>query len=101
MREPDSILTYRCADGHGSFEPYDNCPACGAQTTAVEERPLARLLSHTEVHVGPGETPFVLGIAETAGGAKTLCIVESDVNSDGVATVVLRRRRGLYYATPV
>jgi uncharacterized OB-fold protein len=58
------------------------------------------IVSRTVVRVGPTESPFVLGLARTAEGAQTLCIVEVGADVDPGTDVVITKRGGLYYASP-
>lgn len=94
MSEP--LRIYVCANRHSFFENHDACPACAKPLEASTADPHARLISHTTVRVNPTGEAFVLGVAEIAGGAKTLCIVEDGIDE----RVVLYERHRLYYARP-
>lgn len=89
-----AVTIHVCPDRHAFFVAHDACPRCDAPLAAAEAAPDARLVAHTTVHVGPHDEPFVLGVAEVAAGARTLCIVEGAVTE----RVVLSLRDGLYYA---
>jgi hypothetical protein len=62
--------------------------------------PEAELVSHTFVRVSPTGSSFALGLARTASGAQTLCIIEGGIGKDPGRKVVISKRDGLYYAAP-
>jgi uncharacterized OB-fold protein len=93
---PEPIRIYVCKNRHTSFENRDACATCATPLEAFSADPEAALISHTTVRVNPTGEPFVLGMAEIASGAKTLCVVEGEIGE----RVVLYRRDGLYYAGP-
>ncbi|MEJ2719957.1 MAG: hypothetical protein P8181_02285, partial [bacterium] len=83
--------------GHAFLYAHSECPVCGRVTSQMESSPLARLLALTTVRVTPTGVPFRLGLAETNEGAKTLCIVDGNVDGDDVTLYV---EEGLYHAGP-
>ena len=76
------IAIYVCENGHAFVVEHDTCPDCGASLARRSDAPSARLVTHTVVRVNPSGEPFRLGLAETASGARTLCIVDDDVSGD-------------------
>jgi uncharacterized OB-fold protein len=99
-RERDARLTiYRCDEGHAFFYSHRDCPVCGKATRETSSPPEAKLISHTVVRVSPTGQQSHLGLAETEGGAKTLCIIDEGVDADR-GDVIVYLKGGLYHARP-
>jgi len=94
------LKLHRCENSHSFFFPHRSCPLCGASLQPFEDSPDARILSRTVVRVSPTGSPFALGLARTASGAQTLCIIEEGCETDPDKNVVITKRGGLYYASP-
>jgi uncharacterized OB-fold protein len=88
----------RCPEGTLFLHAYDRCPSCGGALTRVRVRAEATLVSHTTVRVNPSGEAFGLGVALTAGGAATLCIVDGNVRGNGRDRVRLVLRDGRFHA---
>lgn len=93
------LTIHVCRDGHAFLHACSECPVCGRVASKTEICPRARLVALTTVRVTPSGGPFRLGLAETSGGAKTLCIVDNDVGGDD-GDVTLYVEGGLYHAKP-
>ena len=93
------LTIHRCREGHAFLYAHSKCPVCGRVTSRMESSPLARLVALTTVRVTPTGGPFRLGLAETGAGARTLCIVDENVDGDD-ADVTLYVEEGLYHARP-
>ena len=97
----NAITMFKCPDGHCVLVRHDVCPRCGGSLREESESPAATLLSYTHLHVSPTGKSFVLGIAMTASGAKTLCHVHGTPADDRESEVTLSLRDNLYLATVV
>jgi uncharacterized OB-fold protein len=92
------IIAWFCRNGHRWLYGHNNCPDCGeplAETLIASD---ARLISHTVVRVNPTGRPIRLGVAETASGATTLCIITGRIRGNGRDHVRLVLRDGRYHA---
>ncbi len=97
-RDRDRRLTiYRCSGGHSFLYPHTACPMCGNATREFESSSHARLVTYTTVRVTPTGQQLQLGLAQTEDGAKTLCIIDEDVEGDCV-DVTLYLENDLYHA---
>ena len=91
----------RCGTSHAFFFAYETCPLCGGKLESFSSAPDAELISQTVVRVSPTGSPFALGLARAASGAQTLCIIEDGVEKDPGRRVVITKKGGLYYASPL
>jgi len=94
------LTLHRCENSHSFFFPHVSCPLCGANLQPFDDPPDAEIVSRTIVRVSPTGSPFALGLARTASGAQTLCIIEGGSETDPGKDVVITKRGGLYYASP-
>jgi len=92
------IIAWFCRNGHLWLYGHQNCPDCGAPLTETSIASDARLVSHTVVRVNPTGRPIHLGVAQTAPGAKTLCIIAGRIRGNGRDRVRLVKRHGRYHA---
>jgi uncharacterized OB-fold protein len=93
------LTAYRCGEGHVFLYPHGDCPVCGTETREANSLPGAKLISQTVVRVSPTGRQFRLGLAETAGGAKTLCIIDDGVSVEE-DEVIVYLDDGLYHVKP-
>jgi len=94
----ETIRVFQCSEGHSAVIEHKACPRCGRSLTETSDSSRAVLLSHTHVHVSPTGEPFILGIALTSSGAKTLCHVDGVPAGEGETEVTLSFREGLFRA---
>ena len=87
-----------CACGSVFLHPRSACPSCGGRLFPTRIRAAATLVASTVVRVNPTGAPFRLGVARTAGGASTLCVIEGEVRGHGHDRVRLVRRDGRFHA---
>jgi len=79
------LTVFVCAGGHAFFVSREGgCPRCGGPLTQSTEPAVARLVVTTTVRVTPSGRPFVLGLAQTRSGARTLCLVDEASAGDAV-----------------
>ncbi len=95
---PESLTLYRCENKHAFFYPHSKCPVCRSMLDEITCKPDATLVSYTTVRVSPTGSVFRLGLAKTPNGAKTLCILNEQLEGVGAVTIV--KDDGLYYALP-
>lgn len=93
------LLVLRCRRGHYFLSTHEECPACGAPLERHRTDPGATLIALTTVRVTPTGKPFRLGLARTDVGAKTLCIIDDNGDTEKNDRVVLVERDGLFYAS--
>lgn len=92
------INALRCPRGRLYLYAHDICPCCGGRLTPVRIPSRARLVAHTTVRVNPSGVPYRLGVAVTASGAATLCVVEGEIRGNGRDRVTLVERGGRFHA---
>lgn len=94
------VVLFKCDNSHTFFHRHEVCPVCKAPLESIECPPVATLVTHTTVRIGPNGSPFKLGLARVESGAQTLCIIEGDADEVGVNEVVVYKKDDLYYAVP-
>ena len=78
VRRSNQLHVFACPNGHAFFIERPECPTCGGPLAGTREPANARLLTHTTVRVNPTGRPFILGLAETRSGARTLCVLDAE-----------------------
>jgi len=97
-RSGERIDALACACGALVLHARPECPACEGRLFPARVAARATLVASTVVRVNPTGTPYRLGVARVAGGARTLCVVEGAVRGNGRDRVRLERRDGRVYA---
>jgi uncharacterized OB-fold protein len=98
MKRNLKITAWSCRNKHLWLYGHDVCPDCGGPLFETSVSSDARLVSHTVVRVNPTGFPIRLGVAETASGARTLCIITGGIRGNGRDRVRLVLRDGRYHA---
>lgn len=98
MRAPRYITAYRCVLGCLWLHEHEDCPNCGGRLVPVRTPSEAVVISHTVVRVNPTGSPIHLGVARTASGTTTLCIIHGRIRGNGRDRVQLVMRSGRYHA---
>lgn len=98
MRPGRHVTAYRCPNGTTWLHEHDVCPCCERGLNRVRIPAEATLFSHTTVRVTPDGAPVRLGVAVTASGATTLCIIDGNIRGNGRDRVRLIFRDGKFYA---
>ena len=92
------ITAWRCDNGHLWLYGHGECPDCGCPLSDTLIGSDARIVTHTVVRINPTGRPIHLGVAKTAAGATTLCIITGRIRGNGHDRVRLVLRDGRYHA---
>ena len=77
---------------------HDACPDCGGRLAPVRIPSDATVITDTIVRVNPSGRPIHLGVARTASGAATLCVIHGRLRGNGRDRVRLLTVGGRYHA---
>ena len=98
MNRNRKIAAWRCPGGHLWLYEHETCPDCGEPMTRTRTVAAARLVTSTVVRVNPTGKPIHLGVARSAAGATTLCIINGRFRGNGRDRVHLELRGDRYHA---
>lgn len=98
MRVGRYVPAHRCKNGCLWLHAHDDCPDCGGPLDVVRVPSRATVVSHTVVRVNPSGAPVRLGVARTATGATTLCVIHGEIRGNGRDRVRLVFTGGRFHA---